>query len=205
MIVIVDYGAGNLRSVQRAFSFLGHKSVISSDPVEVLKAERVVFPGVGAAGTAMKELNRTGLGEAICKVIQEGVPVFGICLGLQIMLENSEENNQETLGIVEGRVHRFLLSEPHLKIPHMGWNLLSVKRAHPLLQDIAPTDAFYFVHSYYANPHNSDDLVATTNYEIEFCSVIANRNYFATQFHPEKSGRAGLSILSRFATWDGLC
>jgi len=203
--VIVDYDAGNLRSVARACAEVGLSAQISADPTVLRSAERVIFPGVGAAGAAMRSLHNSGMGDALLDVIRSGRPVLGICLGMQISLERSEENDTKTLGIVEGEVRRFSFSDPALKIPHMGWNEVRVARAHPVLEGIEEGDEFYFVHGYYPHPAQPDNVFAHTEYEHEFASVIASGNYIGTQFHPEKSGRVGLRLLAKFAKWDGRC
>ena len=201
--VIVDYDAGNLRSVQRACREVGLDAVISADADEVRRAERVIFPGVGAAGSAMRSLRATGIGGALTDAYCAGTPILGICLGLQISLDHSEENDTDTLGLVPGSVSRFRLTDPALKIPHMGWNAVNVLRRHPVLVDVQPGDEFYFVHAYFPSPASADDVLAEANYEGRFCCALGRGNYVATQFHPEKSGRVGLALLKRFAEWDG--
>ena len=202
-IFIVDYDAGNLASVRRACAEVGARAVISSDPARLLDAERVIFPGVGAAGSAMRSLRKAGLDAALKSAIQGGKPVLGICLGLQISLDRSEEQDTVTLGIVPGAVKRFRLNRPDLKIPHMGWNEVQPVKAHPLLSGLKPGDEFYFVHSYYPVPTQAADVFAITDYETEFASAVGVGSYFATQFHPEKSGRVGLRLLEQFARWTG--
>ena len=203
MLVIVDYKAGNLRSVQRACSEVGIKAVISGDPEVVRVAGKVIFPGVGAAGPAMKSLSEEGIDEAIKEVFLKGTPILGICLGLQVSLDFSEENKTKTLGLVAGRVKKFRFDQKELKIPHMGWNTIRLTKSHPVLNQIEPDDEFYFVHSYYSLPENEESVFALTEYEHEFASVIAKDNFVATQFHPEKSGRVGLRVLNNFAGWSG--
>ena len=203
MTVIVDYDAGNLRSVQRACAEVGVRARVTNDPERVRAAERIIFPGVGAAGSAMRSLRARNLDAALTEAVAGGTPVLGICLGLQISLERSEENDQATLGIIPGEVRRFALSDPALKVPHMGWNEVRVVREHPLLEGIAPGDEFYFVHAYYPVPKDPDVTCAVADYEGDFCCALGSGNYFATQFHPEKSGRVGLRLLERFARWDG--
>ena len=203
--VIVDYDAGNLRSVQRACAEIGLDAEISADPDRVRRARRVIFPGVGAAGSAMRSLRREGMDEALKEAISAGVPVLGICLGLQISLDHSEEDDQETLGLIPGKVKRFRFDRQDLKIPHMGWNAVKVVQPHPLLDDIEPGDEFYFVHGYYPEPTAADSVFALTDYEADFASAVGRNNYFATQFHPEKSGRVGLRLLRGFSRWDGQC
>jgi glutamine amidotransferase len=201
--MIVDYDAGNLRSVQRACTEVGLDAEISSDPDRIRTAPRVIFPGVGAAGSAMGSLRRNGMDEALREVIGSGVPVLGICLGLQISFDHSEEDDQKTLGLLPGNVRRFRFDRPELKIPHMGWNEVRVVKAHPVLEGIEEGDEFYFVHGYYPEPAHTDLIFALTEYENDFACAVGKENYFATQFHPEKSGRVGLRLLSRFAQWDG--
>ena len=203
--IIIDYDAGNLRSVQRACAEVGLSAHISADPAEVRDAERIIFPGVGAAGSAMKSLTRAGLDIALKEALVGGRPVLGICLGLQISFDHSEENDQRTLGLLPGRVRRFHFDRRDLKIPHMGWNEVRVVKPHPLLADVVPGDEFYFVHAYYPEPADPALVYAVTDYELEFASAVGRNNYFATQFHPEKSGRVGLALLARFADWDGQC
>lgn len=203
MTVIVDYDAGNLRSVQRACAEVGVRAEITNDAERVRAAERIIFPGVGAAGSAMRSLRARDLDGALTEAVTGGTPVLGICLGLQISLDRSEENDQATLGIIPGEVRRFALSDPALKVPHMGWNEVRVVRDHPLLAGIAPGDEFYFVHAYYPVPREDGVVCAVADYEGDFCCALGSANYFATQFHPEKSGRVGLRLLERFAGWDG--
>ncbi len=204
-IVIIDYDAGNLRSVQRACAEVGARAVISNDPVRVKAAARIIFPGVGAAGSAMASLRRNGLAEALSGAVGDGTPVLGICLGLQISLRHSEENDTQTLGLIPGQTRRFRLDRPELKIPHMGWNEVRPVRPHPLLDGIEAGDEFYFVHAYYPAPEDQACVYAHTTYENDFAAAVGRNNYFGVQFHPEKSGRVGLSLLDRFTRWDGQC
>ena len=203
-VFIVDYDAGNLKSVQRACAEVGMRAVISSDPERLLDAGRVIFPGVGAAGSAMRSLSRAGLDAALKSAIRGGKPVLGICLGLQISMDHSEEQDTRTLGIVPGTVKRFRFDRPELKIPHMGWNEVRPVKAHPLLEGIEPGDEFYFVHGYYPVPRRDEDVCALTHYETQFASAVGWGSYFATQFHPEKSGRVGLRLLEKFSRWTGV-
>jgi len=205
LALIIDYDAGNLRSVQRACAQVGLEAAISADPDAVRRAERVIFPGVGAAGSAMRSLTRVGMDEALKEAVAAGVPVLGICLGLQISFDRSEENDQRTLGLLPGVVRRFRFDHPELKVPHMGWNEVRVTGTHPVLAGIEPGDEFYFVHAYYPEPDNPEHVYAVTDYETEFASAVGAGNYFATQFHPEKSGRVGLRLLANFACWSGAC
>jgi imidazole glycerol-phosphate synthase subunit HisH len=203
MITIVDYNAGNIRSVQRACNEVGVKSIITQDPEVVVKAERVIFPGVGAAASAMETLRKTGLGEAFRETVKKGTPSLGICIGAQIILDHSEESDTPCLGIITGSTIRFKLKDPTLKIPHIGWNEVKVTQPHPLLKGIEDGDEFYFVHSYFPNPDKEKNRFAVSDYESDFCCALGKDSLFATQFHPEKSGRFGLEFLTRFSTWDG--
>ena len=203
MITIIDYNAGNIKSVQRACSEVGISSVITSNPADVLKAERIIFPGVGAAPSAMDYMTKTGLDTALKKAFEDGIPILGICLGAQIILDMSEEGNQKCLGLVPGTTVHFEINDRLLKIPHMGWNEVTAVQPHPLLDGIKAGDEFYFIHSFYPQPAGEKDVYAVSNHGRDFCSALGRRNLFATQFHPEKSGRLGLQLLERFAGWDG--
>jgi imidazole glycerol-phosphate synthase subunit HisH len=203
--LIIDYDAGNLRSVQRACHEVGVHAEITADPDRLRGADRIIFPGVGAAGPAMRSLQARGMDQALLEAIRAGVPVFGICLGMQISLDHSEENDQTTLGIIPGVVRRFAFERRDLKVPHMGWNEVRVVKPHPLLQDVDPGEEFYFVHGYYPRPQRAEDVFAVTDYEIEFACAIGRNNYFGMQCHPEKSGRVGLKVLKRFLEWNGTC
>lgn len=203
MITIVDYHAGNLTSVRLAFESLGISARIVSDAAEVRKAERIVFPGVGAAASAMQTLRSTGLGEAILDVVSAGVPFLGICLGTQILFDFSEEDGGTScLGILGGKAVRFRPRSHLEKVPEMGWNQVRYSRPHPIFEGIPDGTDFYFVHSYYPAPAVNEDIVATTDYcGVSFASSVGRGNVVATQFHPEKSGEAGLMLLSNFARW----
>jgi glutamine amidotransferase len=204
MIAIIDYSAGNLTSVKRALDHLGIPSVITADLKLIRAADRVIFPGVGHATAAMAVLKERGLDQALRQAFEAGTPILGICLGTQIILSRSDEGDTTCLGLIEGKVPRFSLSNPALKVPHMGWDSIVLKTSHPVLRDIKSDDEFYFVHSYYPEPVQPRTVVATCDYEIEFAAIIGERNLIGTQFHPEKSGPAGLSILMNFSTWDGV-
>ncbi len=195
MIAIVDYGAGNLRSVAKAVEKLGYSPEVTGDPQKVLTAGAVILPGVGASDSAMTALEERGLVEPLRAVIRDGVPFFGVCLGLQLLLESSEEGSIPCLSVVPGRVKRFPNS---VKTPHMGWNEVNFERDHPLLEGVESGSYFYFVHSYYAAPEDSSLVLGTTDYASPFCSVIARDNLVATQFHPEKSGALGLRLYENF-------
>ncbi|AMM41205.1 Imidazole glycerol phosphate synthase subunit hisH [Candidatus Desulfofervidus auxilii] len=207
MIAIVNYRAGNLTSVQRALSYLGYESKITSNPSEILKAKRVIFPGVGAAGTAMEDLKKTGMGEALKEIYLRKIPLLGICLGTQVIFEYSEEDNTPCLGILSGTVKAFPypLKDPEegeiLKVPHMGWNYVEFIKPHPVFVNIPPGAEFYFVHSYYPSPQCPEDIFGITDYGIKFSSVVASKSLVAVQFHPEKSGGPGLKILDNFCRW----
>lgn len=208
MIAVIDYKAGNLKSVERALKKLGFPCRVTRNKSEILEAERVVFPGVGAAGKAMEDLVEIGVDVAVREVFRSGRPILGICLGAQVVLGWSEENETKCLGLLQGKVVRFpeglasSAGEP-CKIPHMGWNGIALRRRHPVMEGITPADEFYFVHSYYPLPEKKEKIIAVTEYGKEFPSVIGFRNLIAMQFHPEKSGTAGLRILQNFCAWDG--
>lgn len=203
LAVVVDYEAGNLRSVLRACREVGADAEISRDPNRLRTAERIIFPGVGAAGSAMRSLGERGLDAALVAAFHAGVPILGICLGLQICLQRSEENDTRTLGLVPGEVRRFKLDDPALKVPHMGWNAVRVLRPHPVLAGLQSGDECYFVHAYRPLPARPDHVLAEATYEGPFCAALGCANLIATQFHPEKSGLVGLDLLSRFLAWDG--
>jgi glutamine amidotransferase len=199
-IVIVDYGAGNLRSVQKAFEHLGYQAVFTSDPVAIRAAPAIVFPGQGASPPAMAALERDGMASAVREAIASGTPFFGVCLGLQLLLEHSEEGSVDCLGIVPGTVRRF--ADAHItqgfKVPHMGWNSVKLRGEHPVFEGVPASSYFYFVHSYYADPTEDSWSKATTDYGLKFTSVVARDNLIATQFHPEKSGALGLKLYDNF-------
>jgi imidazole glycerol-phosphate synthase subunit HisH len=199
VIVIVDYQMGNLRSVQKAFERVGYPATISSDPVQIAQADKLVLPGVGAFGDALAELRQRDLVEPICEVIQSGKPFLGICLGLQLLLDVSDEGGEHRgLGIVPGKVVRFELPEQY-KVPHMGWNQAIIRQKAPILSGIDEGTHFYFVHSYYAVPDDPDVVAIEADYHRPFCAMIWRDNLFATQFHPEKSQQHGLRLLQNFA------
>jgi glutamine amidotransferase len=209
-IAIIDYGMGNLHSIAKALEHVAgtDRVVVSSRRAGILAADRVVFPGVGAIRDCMAELQSSGLDQVVLEAARSK-PFLGVCLGMQALLESSEENQGVScLGIIPGRVARFspelkAVDGGRLKIPHMGWNRVMQRRAHPLWQNIPDGSRFYFVHSYYAIPEDDASVAAITSYGIEFASVISHDNVFAVQFHPEKSQHAGLGLLSNFVGWDG--
>ncbi len=199
MIAIIDYQMGNLRSVQKGFERVGHQAIITSDPGELARADKIVLPGVGAFGDAMAELKRRNLVEPIRQAIASGKPFLGICLGLQLLFEVGHEGGRhEGLGILEGDVVRFDVPQG-FKVPHMGWNELEVRRPAPLLQGLDDNVYCYFVHSYYVVPKDPGVITTETRYPTPFCSMIWRDNLLATQFHPEKSQRHGLQMLANFA------
>lgn len=203
MILIVDYKAGNLTSVKRALDYLEIPNQFVSTGDELRGAERIIFPGVGHAASAMAVLKERGFDEALPAAFERGTPIMGICLGAQIVLSHSDEGDTTCLGLVEGNCPRFDLVGKSLKIPHMGWNEVMVTRPHYILKDIRPGDEFYFVHSFYPQPDDEANVYATCEYEITFPAAIGHKNLFATQFHPEKSGRIGLNMLRNFSQWNG--
>ena len=198
-IAIIDYGMGNLRSVQKGFEKVGCEAVVSNDPGELAAAEKIVLPGVGAFEDAIAELRRRKLVEPILAAIDAGKPFLGICLGLQMLFEVSYENGRhEGLGVLPGEVVRFDLP-PEYTVPHMGWNQLSVRRRPPILEGIADGAYAYFVHSYYVVPKDAGVIATETDYGLPFCSMVWRGNLYATQFHPEKSQSDGLRMLKNFA------
>jgi len=206
MIAIIDYSAGNLTSVARAVSHIGFQCLVTRDTKEILKAERIIFPGVGAAGSAMASLKRRGLDSAITEAFSRGMPILGICLGTQVIMGHSEENDTPCLGLINGLVRAFQADKTtenggHLKIPHMGWNSVEIKKEHPVLSGMGEDDEFYFVHGFFPDPENREHILGITNYGILFASVVGFKNLFATQFHLEKSGKPGLRMLENFCKW----
>lgn len=200
MVTIIDYGMGNLQSVQKAFQAVGAQAEIVSHPEQVATAEVIVLPGVGAFGRAMQNLQQTGMDQAVREAIRAGKPFLGICLGFQLLFESSEEDEGETgLKILEGRVVGFK-SKPGftLPVPHIGWNRLRFGRLSPLWNGLKEGVHVYFVHSYFPEPDQSELVIATAEYGVEFPCTIAWENLYATQFHPEKSGTVGLRILENF-------
>ena len=202
MITIVDYKAGNLTSVQRALNHLGIENQISADPDVVRHSERIIFPGVGHAGAAMEVLQNRGLDSALTESFTQGTPILGICIGCQIILTHSEEGDTTGLNLIPGICTRFELQDEALKIPHMGWNTVTVTHSHPVLAHLKPGDAFYFVHSYFPQPTDENNVFSTCEYEITFPVAIGMGNLFAVQFHAEKSGPLGLQLLENFARWN---
>ncbi len=208
MIAVIDYGMGNLRSVQKGFEKIGSDAVITSDPKVVLQAERVVLPGVGAFRDCMHNLEQGGFVEPILKIIAEGRPFLGICVGMQMLFSDSVEFGlYKGLNVIPGHVLRFpeqmVVAGEKLKVPQMGWNQLAFKRRPPVFEGVADGSNVYFVHSYYVQPDDSSVIATTTDYGFEFCSSICQDNVVATQFHPEKSQEIGLRILKNFSKLKG--
>ena len=203
MIAIVDYKAGNLTSVKRALDHLGLESCVTPDPAVVVRAERIIFPGVGHAGTAMTVLRERGLDGALREAYTAGTPILGTCVGAQVILAHSEEGDTTCLGLIDGDCERFRPEQAALKVPHMGWNEVRVHKEHPVLRGVPDGAEFYFVHSYYLRPADPANVYATSDHGVTFPAIIGQRNLIATQFHSEKSGPVGLAILRNLAGWDG--
>ena len=195
--VVVDYDAGNLKSVQTALDHLGADHLVSSDPEAVRRADRIVFPGVGDGAHAMGVLGARGLAEAMRSAFAAGVPILGICLGCQIVLDRTEERGAACLGLVPGVARRFV-RPAGVKVPHMGWNAVEWTPGHWLFRGITQGASFYFVHSYYPDPESESDAVAWCDYEGRFAAAVERGSLVAVQFHPEKSGEVGLAVLSNF-------
>ena len=205
MTAVIDYGAGNLTSVLLALKFLGDDPVITDDPVILEQADRIIFPGVGSAASGMEGLKRKRLDEALKKCCMQNKPLLAICLGMQMLLEFSEEDDGVNgLGLFPGKVKLFKFPpEKRIKVPHMGWNTVR-QNGHALWKNIPDNSAFYFVHSYYVSADNASEIAGVTEYgSFEFVSAVARKNLFATQFHPERSGETGLQLLKNFLEWDG--
>ena len=200
-IAVVDYKAGNLRSVQKALEECGARAVVTADAAAIAGADGVVFPGQGACDASMLSIRERGLEDVIKGAIAGGKPYLGVCLGLQLLLESSDEGDEPCLGALKGRTRRLPPEKTEmagLKIPHMGWNSVDFRLAHPVFEGVAPGSYFYFVHSYYADPDDRGIVAGVTEYGIEFCSAVAWDNAAAVQFHPEKSGAVGLLIYRNF-------
>ncbi|EOH83412.1 imidazole glycerol phosphate synthase, glutamine amidotransferase subunit [Enterococcus asini ATCC 700915] len=203
MIAIVDYGVGNLFSLSSSLKALGIESELTADPTRLQQADQVILPGVGAFGDAMKKLQATGLDQVVKQLAASGKPLLGICLGMQLLFDSSEEFGQQAgLGLIPGRIvslkEAFEQKGIDLKVPHIGWNPITIKQTSPLLKNIQEQDQFYYVHSFYATdcePH----LVATSEYGVSVPGIVAKDNVYGTQFHPEKSGKVGLALLQAFA------
>lgn len=197
MIAILDYRAGNLRSVAKALEAVGARPVVTDDPAGVARADGLVVPGQGSAVDAMHNLTQMGLVEPLREYVASGRPFLGVCLGEQVIFESSEEGPGVTcLGLIPGTVRRLPGGQ---KVPHMGWNSVRIKQAHPLLDGVPDDEYFYFVHSFYVDPTDPAMVVGETDYGVAFASIVAHGNIFATQFHPEKSSGTGLKIYANFA------
>jgi glutamine amidotransferase len=195
--IIIDYGMGNLRSVEKALESVGGRPRISADTNDVRKAERLILPGVGAFGDAMENLRRRGMDDAIREAVQAGVPLLGLCLGLQLLFTHSEEfGSHQGLDLIPGNVRRFTGAD--LRVPHIGWNQVEDIQPNPLLEGIADGSYFYFVHSLYVEPENSADILSQTEYGIRFCSIACRNKVWGAQFHPEKSQDNGKRLLKNF-------
>ena len=198
LIAILDYQAGNIKSVENALIYSGAEAVITSDPDTIDRSDAIVFPGQGSCISSMTNIQSKGLDSTIKKAILSGKPFLGVCLGLQLLLDRSEEGDTDCLGIIEGDVKRF---GDDLKIPHMGWNKVYFNAEHPVFLDIPDGAYFYFIHSYYAVPSDARLVSSITEYGIEFCSSITFDNVVAVQFHPEKSGETGLKVYGNFVNF----
>ena len=194
-VAIVDYQAGNLRSVQKALEKVGAATVITSQARAIERADGLVFPGQGACDSSMRQLNERGLVAPIRSFIADGKPFLGVCLGLQLLFDSSEEGEEPCLGVLSGRVRALPAGR---KVPHMGWNQVELRKSHPVLEGVADGSYFYFVHSFYADPDDAGIVAGMTSYGVPFCSAAAWGNAAAVQFHPEKSGAAGLRIYQNF-------
>ena len=205
MIAIVDYGMGNKHSVLNALNFLGVAAEVTADPDRIRLADRLILPGVGAFGAAMENLNRNGLHEAMQEaVLTRGKPFLGICLGMQLVAgQGTEKGLFEGLGWIPGEVSLLTPSSPDIKLPHVGWNDIVIEADSPLFQGLKKERAFYFVHSYAFCPQNPLHVAATCDYGGSFVAAVARDNIFATQFHPEKSQKNGMTVLENFADWGG--
>ncbi|KZL94288.1 imidazole glycerol phosphate synthase subunit HisH [Clostridium magnum] len=197
MISIIDYGMGNLRSVQKALESIGEEAIITSDKEQIEKSDGVILPGVGAFPDAMENLKSKGLDETLKHVVAQKKPVLGICLGMQLLFTEGEEVKQcEGLGLIQGKIKKLY---GNVKIPHMGWNSLKIDKKCALLEGIDEGSYVYFVHSFYAEMENKEDISATTFYEIDVPAIVSDGNLFGAQFHPEKSGDVGIQMLKNFA------
>ena len=205
MISIIDYDAGNIKSVEKALQSLGQEVIITSSRDEILNSERVILPGVGSFGDAMNKLNEYNLCNTIYDVVDKGIPFLGICLGLQLLFESSEESpGISGLGILKGKILK-IPESPDIKIPHMGWNSLEIREGASLFKGLPDNPYVYFVHSYYLKADNEEEVAATTDYSVKIGASVEKDNVFACQFHPEKSSLVGLSILRNFINVPRLC
>ncbi len=203
MIAIIEYNAGNIRSVERACNHIGVDARITHDTKVIENASRIIFPGVGRAGAAMQSLRDNGLDVALKTAFDQGKPILVICIGAQLILDHSEEDDTPCLGLISGRTVRFRPADKQLKVPHIGWNNVRPTQPHPLLEHLGDDDEFYFANSYYPRPNDDSCCYASSHHGESFCAALGRKNLFATQFHPEKSGRVGLKLISAFSRWDG--
>lgn len=197
MVAIIDYKAGNLTSVARALDKLGYENKITDDSETILNAERVIFPGVGAAKATMQNLQNRSLDDILLKYYESGKPMLGICIGIQILFQHSQEEDTDCLGLFPGKVKKYTIHN-RLKVPQIGWNEVWQIRPHKIFEDVPNPAHFYFVNAYYPVPEMTETIIGKTTYGLEFCSAIAHNNLIATQFHLEKSGRVGLKMLDNF-------
>ena len=196
-VAIIDYGVGNLRSVEKAFAATGCEAVVTGDQQVLRTAERLVLPGVGAFAACMKALSERGFDQLVRERVAEGTPLLGVCVGMQLLFETSDEfGSTRGLGLLRGRVRRF---SDNVVVPHVGWNRVEQIRPHPLFNDVANGSFFYFVHSYYCDPLDHSVVSGETQYDVNYASVVAHENICGVQFHPEKSQAAGLRLLQNFA------
>jgi len=207
MIVVIDYKAGNLTSVRLALEHIGREVTITDKPEVILAAERIVFPGVGAASSAMDNLKRLGILDSLQKVVADGVPFLGVCIGMQLLFDGSaEDDGTKCIGLLPGEVRKFEPSDSSCKIPQMGWNAVKIVNEHPLFEGVEDESEFYFVHSYYPCPSERKMIIGQTEYAgVNFASVAGWGNIVATQFHPERSGAIGLRLLENFCKWSPKC
>tara|TARA_B100001013_G_C24560379_1_gene422232 strand:+ start:295 stop:900 length:606 start_codon:yes stop_codon:yes gene_type:complete len=194
-IHIIDYDAGNIESIRNALKKIGCEPVTTNNPKDLFKAKAIIFPGQGSFPAAMKKLNKNGIDKTLIELINNKMPFMGICLGLQLMFAKSEEGECNGLNLFKGTVPKIPDS---VKVPHIGWNNVSFNKSHPIFNGIPDNSYFYFIHSYYVNPDNRDNIIAQTSYGVEFCSAFAYENYVGLQFHPERSGDYGLQIYQNF-------
>jgi imidazole glycerol-phosphate synthase subunit HisH len=200
MVTIIDYGMGNLGSIQNMFKRIGVASEITGDKDKIKSAKKILLPGVGAFDAAMERIAESGLTDVLNeKALEEKVPVLGICLGMQLLTKSSDEGKLPGLGWVDANTIKFDFADPKLKVPHMGWNLVNTVHNSPLIKDLPEEPRFYFVHSYYVKASNPEDVLTTTHYGLDFHSIIQHDNIYGAQFHPEKSHKFGMKLLENFA------
>jgi len=197
-VAIIDYGVGNLRSVEKAFAATGHRATVTGNVEELRHASRLVLPGVGAFGACMSALREHGLIELVRERATQGTPLLGVCVGMQLLFEESDEfGKSKGLGLLKGRVRKF---SEDLVVPHVGWNQIHRRQSHPLFSDVADNSFFYFVHSFFCEPENSNTVIGETEYGTRYASVVAEGNICGVQFHPEKSQAVGLQMLANFVS-----